>query len=55
VLKAVLVDRLLRPMLKFTRFVGWSDVLAVVPWLFVIGVALTGISSFLTLRRHLRV
>jgi cell division transport system permease protein len=55
VLKAVLVDRLLRPMLKFTRFVGWADVLAVVPWLFVIGVALTGISSFLTLRRHLRV
>jgi cell division transport system permease protein len=55
VLKAVLVDRLLKPMLQFTRFVGWSDVLAVVPWLFVIGVALTGISSFLTLRRHLRV
>jgi cell division transport system permease protein len=55
VLKAVLVDRLLKPMLQFTRFVGWQDVLAVVPWLFVIGVALTGISSFLTLRRHLRV
>jgi cell division transport system permease protein len=55
VLKAVLVDRLLKPMLQFTRFVGWADVFAVIPWLFVIGVALTGISSFLTLRRHLRV
>jgi cell division transport system permease protein len=54
-LKAVLVDRLLKPMLKFTAFVGWRDVLAVVPWLFLVGVALTGISSFFTLRRHLRV
>ena len=54
-LKAVLVDRLLKPMLKFTAFVGWRDVIAVVPWLFLVGVALTGISSFFTLRRHLRV
>jgi cell division transport system permease protein len=54
-LKAVLVDRLLKPMLKFTAFVGWRDVLAIVPWLFIVGVALTGISSFFTLRRHLRV
>ena len=54
-LKAVLVDRLLKPMLKFTAFVGWKDVIAVTPWLFVVGVALTGISSFFTLRRHLRV
>ena len=54
-LKAVLVDRLLKPMLKFTAFVGWRDVMAVVPWLFIVGVALTGISSFFTLRRHLRV
>jgi cell division transport system permease protein len=55
VLKAVLVDHLLRPMLKFASFVGWGDVIVIVPWLFVIGVALTGISSFFTLRRHLRV
>jgi cell division transport system permease protein len=54
-LKAVLVDELLKPMLKFTSFVGWGDVIAVIPWLFVLGVALTGISSFFTLRRHLRV
>ncbi|MCU1590666.1 MAG: cell division transport system permease protein [Frankiales bacterium] len=54
-LKAVLVDRLLKPMLKFTAFVGWRDVIAIVPWLFIVGVALTGISSFFTLRRHLRV
>ncbi|MBK5307511.1 MAG: ABC transporter permease [Frankiaceae bacterium] len=54
-LKAVLVDRLLQPMLKFTAFVGWGDVFAVIPWLFVLGVGLTGISSFFTLRRHLRV
>ena len=54
-LKAVLVDELLKPMLKFTSFVGWGDVIAIIPWLFVLGVALTGISAFFTLRRHRRV
>ncbi|MDX6198672.1 MAG: cell division transport system permease protein [Actinomycetota bacterium] len=54
-LKAVLVDQLLKPMLKFTSFVGWRDVIVIVPWMFLLGVALTGISSFFTLRRHLRV
>lgn len=54
-LKAVLIDRLLKPMLKFTAFIGWRDVVAVLPWLFILGIALTGISSFFTLRRHLRV
>jgi cell division transport system permease protein len=54
-LKAVLVDELLKPMLKFTSFVGWGDVVAIIPWMFLLGVALTGFSSFFTLRRHLRV
>jgi cell division transport system permease protein len=54
-LKYVVVDRLLQPILKFTNFVGWSDLFAVLPWMFLLGIALTGISSFVTLRRHLRV
>ena len=36
-------------------FVGWGDVLAVVPILLGIGVVLSGLASFVTLRRHLRV
>jgi cell division transport system permease protein len=54
-LKMVLVDQLLKPMLKFTSFVGWHDVFAIIPWMFVLGVVLTGLSSLFTLRRHLRV
>jgi cell division transport system permease protein len=54
-LKYVVVDRLLQPILQFTNFVGWPDLFAVLPWMFLLGIALTGISSFVTLRRHLRV
>jgi len=54
-LKALLIDGQLRPTFRFTAFVGWPDVLSVLPWLFVTGVVLAGLSSFVTLRRHLRV
>jgi cell division transport system permease protein len=39
----------------FTAFVGWDDVLAILPILFLTGALLAGLSSFVTLRRHLRV
>jgi len=39
----------------FTNFVGWGDVWAIIPLLLVTGVALAGLSSFVTLRRYLRV
>jgi cell division transport system permease protein len=54
-LKEFLVDRQLRPAFRFTAFVGWGDVLAIVPILFLTGALLAGLSSFVTLRRHLRV
>ena len=54
-IKAFAIDRGLRQTFQFTAFVGWRDVLLVLPWLFVTGVALAGLSSFFTLRRHLRV
>jgi cell division transport system permease protein len=54
-LKALLIDGQLKPTFEFTAFVGWDDVLSIVPWLFLTGVLLAGLSSFITLRRHLRV
>jgi cell division transport system permease protein len=54
-LKALLIDGQLRPTFEFTAFVGWGDVLSIIPWLLLTGVLLAGVSSFVTLRRHLRV
>ncbi len=54
-LKAVLIDRLLKPSFPITAYVGWDAVLQVIPVLLVTGVALSGLASFFTLRRHLRV
>ena len=54
-LKAILIDRLLKPNFPITAYVGWDAVLTVVPLLFLTGIALSGLASFFTLRRHLRV
>ena len=53
--KAVLIDGQLRPNLPSVAFIGWEDVLSTLPWLFLTGMLLAGLSSFFTLRRHLRV
>ena len=53
--KYVLIDRVLRPSIKFTNFVGWDAVLVIIPYLLLAGVGLSSLSSFVTLRRHLRV
>ncbi len=54
-LKSVLIDGQLKPTFEFTAFVGWGDVLSILPVLFLTGALLAGLSSFVTLRRHLRV
>lgn len=54
-LKQLLIDGVLKPTFEFTAFVGWADVLAILPVLFLTGALLAGLASFLTLRRHLRV
>ncbi len=54
-LKAVLIDGQLRPNFPVIAYVSWSDVLLILPWLFATGVLLAGLSSFITLQRHLRV
>ena len=54
--KIFLVDGQLRPSLGDSiAFIGWGDVFATMPWLFLTGTALAALSSFITLRRHLRV
>jgi len=54
-IKYFFVDRLLRPTIKFTNFIGWEAVFGAVPWLLLLGVTLSAVASLLTLRRHLRV
>jgi cell division transport system permease protein len=53
--KWYVVDNQLRPLVKFTNYIGWSDVIATIPALLVSGVVLCALASFFTLRRHLRV
>jgi cell division transport system permease protein len=53
--KWAFVDHQLRKLVKFTNFIGWDAVAAVVPWMLLLGVLLSGLASFVTLRRHLRV
>ena len=54
-LKALLIDGQLRPNFPVIAYVGWTDVLLILPWLFGTGIVLAGLSSFITLQRHLRV
>ena len=53
--KHFLVDGVLKPAFRFTAFVGWDAVWAIVPVLLLAGVVLSALASFVTLRRHLRV
>jgi cell division transport system permease protein len=53
--KWALVDQVLRPTIKFTQFIGWDAVFATIPIVIVTGVVISVVTSFLTLRRHLRV
>jgi hypothetical protein len=54
-LKGVLVDRVLAPNVPITRFITWGDVWLSSGAVFLIGVALAAIASFLTLLKYLRV
>jgi cell division transport system permease protein len=54
-LKVLIIDGQLRPNFPVIAYVSWADVLWILPWLFGTGVLLAGLSSFVTLQRHLRV
>jgi len=54
-IKGVLVDKILAPNFPITRFITWGDVWLSSGAVFLIGVALAAIASFLTLLKYLRV
>jgi cell division transport system permease protein len=49
------IDQILAPSFQFTAFVGWDAVLGIAPILILVGIGLSGIAAFLTLRKYLRV
>jgi cell division transport system permease protein len=53
--QSFVINSRLRESIKFTPFVGWGQFQVLVPVLIVTGVALSGIASFVTLRKYLRV
>ena len=53
--KVFLIDKLLRTSISATAFIGWDAVWGVVPMLLLVGVGLSAIASFVTLRKYLRV
>ncbi len=53
--KVFLIDKLLRTSITATAFIGWDAVWAVVPVLLLLGVGLSAVASFVTLRKYLRV
>jgi cell division transport system permease protein len=54
-IKALLVDEILAPNFPITRFITWGDVWLSSGAVFVVGVALAAIASFLALLKYLRV
>jgi cell division transport system permease protein len=49
------IDDVLATSFRWTAWVGWDDVLAIVPILLLTGVGISAVASFVTLRRYLRV
>jgi cell division transport system permease protein len=49
------VQDVLAPSFQFTSWIGWSEVLPILPILLLAGVGISALASFLTLRRYLRV
>ena len=52
--KYLLIDAKLAPNLTFIPFVTWSEVLAIVPMLYLVGVGTTVLAASITLRRYLK-
>lgn len=53
--QAFFVEDILVPAFRFTAWVGWGDVWAIVPILLLTGTGIAAIASAITLRRYLRV
>ena len=48
------IDGKLAPNLTFIPFVTWTEVGAIIPWLYLVGVGITVLASLITLRRYLK-
>jgi cell division transport system permease protein len=48
------IDARLAPNLTFIPFVTWTEVLGIIPWLYLIGLGTAVLASSITLRRYLR-
>ena len=53
--KAILIDKVLAPSYQFTAFVGWEQVVVILPVVFLTGILIAAIAAGLTLRRYLKV
>ena len=53
--KVLVIDNVLAPAFQFTAFIGWDSVTAVVPILFIVGIGLSSLAAFFTLRKYLGV
>lgn len=54
-MKYFVIDQRLAPTFRFTAFISWDDVIAVLPVVFAVGIGLSVFASFWTLRKYLRV
>lgn len=48
------IDAKLAPNLTFIPFVTWSEILGIIPWLYLVGVGITVLAASVTLRRYLK-
>ena len=53
--KYVMVDQFLAPSVDVITFIGWGPVLQAIPLMFVLGIAMSSLAAFVTLRKYLRV
>jgi cell division transport system permease protein len=53
--KYVMIDQFLKKQITLINFIGWGPVFQIMPLLLVIGVVMSALAAFLTLRKYLRV
>ena len=53
--KYLLIDRFLGSQVKLITFIGWDAVFRVMPLMLVLGVGMSSVAAFLTLRRHQKI
>lgn len=53
--KYFIIDRWLSKKVALINFIGWDQVVTVLPWVLVAGVAMPAIAALITLRKYLRV